>query len=443
MPKKVKELSSTEVRRLTWGTVQSEDKATRRKVGDPRPAYHAVGGVAGLHLQIRPPESKNSEPSKSWVLRVTVGAKRRDIGLGGFPDVTLAQARDKAREMKEKIAQGIDPVEERLSIKRALTAAQVKADIKGMTFEQAAHQCHAKKKSEFKNPKHADQWINTLTTYAFPIIGKLPVELIEISHIHKLLAPIWEVKSETANRVRGRIESVLDWATVQKIRTGENPARWSGNLSHLLPKLAKVQNKQHQPTLHWKEAPQFMEALRERKGAGAKALEFLCLTASRSGEVRNATWEQFDFDAKLWTIPAEVMKMSRAHIVPLSQAMIDLLRTLPRLHGSDYVFTSTKGGALSDMTISKLIKDMHETELNNGGKGWVDPVTGKITTPHGLRSTFKDWARVNTDFADEVTELALAHVNNDATRAAYARDGLVEKRRELMKQWNEYLNGGI
>jgi integrase len=398
MPKKAKELSPLEVRRLE------------------KPGLHAVGGVAGLLLQVTP------TGARSWILRVTVGSRRRDLGLGGFPDVPLTDARDKAREARELIAQGIDPAEQKKAAKAALMAAEAKI----ITFNECARRYLKSKTKEFSNPKHAAQWESTLNTYASPFIGKLAVDKIEMAHIMQVLTPIWDSKTETASRVRGRVESVLSWATVSGFRTGENPARWKGGLDIVLPKPRKITKVKHHTALPWQEVPAFMPDLRKLGGMGAKALEFAILTAARSGEVRGATWDEIDLKGKLWTIPAERMKAKKAHRVPLNADALKLLKALPRLGGSNHVFPSARGGPLSDMTLSKALKSM-----------------GVDAVPHGFRSSFKDWARTSTRFADEVSELALAHVSTDATRAAYARDELLPQRTKLMDSWGDFITGKL
>lgn len=395
MPKKARELSAVEVRRLD------------------RPGLHAVGGVAGLQLYVK------ETGARSWILRVTVGTLRRDIGLGGFPDVPLAEARDKARAARELIAQGIDPAEQ----KKAARAALMAADAKSITFDECARRFLASKTKEFANPKHAAQWRSTLDTYASPIIGKLAVDKIEMAHVVQALTPIWDTKTETASRVRGRIESVLNWATVSGFRAGDNPARWKGGLDVVLPKPRKITKVKHHAALPWQEVPALMPLLRKVEGLGARALEFAILTAARSGEVRGATWDEIDLQGKLWTIPAERMKAKKPHRVPLSDAAVKLLAALPRIDGSEFVFPAPRGGMLSDMTLGAVLKRME-----------VDAV------PHGFRSSFKDWARSSTRFPDEVSELALAHVSTDATRAAYARDELLPQRTKLMEAWAQFID---
>ena len=392
MPKTVIERSALEVKRLT------------------EPGLHAVGGVTGLYLQV------TKTGARTWILRATVGGKRRETGLGGFPAVTLAQAREKARRIREDIDRGIDPVEAKRAAQAALRAEQDRS----ITFEKAARKCHAAKEPEFKSEKHKKDWISSLQMHAFPAIGTRPVDSIELPDVLRVLEPIWTEKTETATRVRQRLESVLTWATVSGYRKGDNPARWEGNLKEVLPTPSKVTKVRHHRALAWKDVPDFMKDLSQREGVGARALEFAILTATRSGEVRGATWDEIDLEQKIWRIPGERMKRDKAHTVPLSDAAVDLLENLPRL--SDCVFPNTKGTMISDATMSAVCKRM-----------------GIDATPHGFRSNFKDWARHETSYADEVSELALAHVNSDSTRSAYARDELIPQRKRMMAEWAKFL----
>lgn len=395
MPKKARELGPLEVKRLAG-----------------KPGFWAVGGVAGLYLQV------SDSLAASWILRIQVGSKRKDLGCGGYPDVPLAQAREKAREKRAQVEQGIDPSEARKAAIAALKATQARA----LTFEQAARACHTAKVTEFRNAKHKDDWISSLERYAFPDLGSIPVSGIEIPHVVRVLEPIWTTKTETATRVRQRIEKVLDWATVNKYRSGDNPARWKGVLEHALPKPAKIRKVEHHAALPWRDVGAFMAELRKREGMGARALEFAILTAARSGEVRGATWDEIDLKAKRWTVPADRMKAGKKHVVPLSEPVIRLLKALPRMEGSQFVFPATTGVMLSDMAINAVTRRM---DVN--------------AVPHGFRSTFKDWARSSAKkYPDEVSELALAHVNDDKTRAAYARDELLPQRKELMRDWAKY-----
>jgi len=393
VPKKAKELSAYQVKRF-------------KDAG-----LYAVGGVAGLHLQI------TDSGARSWILRVVIGARRRDLGLGGYPDTTLEQARAKARDMRHQIWQGIDPVAARKAAQDALRVAEAKR----LTFDQAALQCWRARSQEFKNGKHAKQWLSTLELYASPVLGNLPVDQIELAHVIKVVEPIWTTKTETASRLRGRIETVLEWAKASGYRNGgENPAKWE-TLKHVLPTPSKVRKIKHYAALPWQEMGAFMADLRNREGMGARALEFAILTAARSGEVRGGTWDEIDLRAKVWTVPAERMKAGKQHRVPLSEPAVKLLKSLPRFEGSPYIFPAARGGMLSDMSISAVTRRM-----------------GLDVVPHGFRSSFKDWCRTSTAYPDEVSELALAHVNSDATRAAYARDELLPQRQKLMADWAKY-----
>lgn len=345
---------------------------------------HAVGGVAGLLLQVSP------TGSRSWILRATVGCKRRDMGLGAYPDVTLAEARESARHLRTQIREGIDPIAEREAARQALIASQ-RAQL---SFAEAARRKHA------------------------------AIALIELPHVMNVLQPIWTTKTETASRVRQRMEAVFSWAIVSGHRKAANPAEWRGNLAEVLPAPAKIKKVKHHPALPWADVPAFMVRLRQRHGMSARALEFLILTASRSKEVRLATWDEFHLDAAVWTVPGERIKAGKTHRVPLCEDALAILAALPTLDDSPYVFASRRGGPMSDMSLRNVTKRMA-----------VEAV------PHGFRSSFKDWARNCCNAADEVSELAMAHVNSDATRAAYARDELLAPRRRMMVQWERFCRG--
>ena len=416
MPKLAAELSAIDVKRLTHP-------------GGKRNVLFSVGGVPGLHLQLTPKDGR------SWVLRAKVGALRRDIGLGGFPAVTLAQARDKAREARDKIERGIDPVEDRKAAKAALTAAQRR----GLTFADATDRYLAAKLDAFKNAKHRQQWANTLETYAKPDLGPMLVQDIAVQDVLRVLQPLWADKTETASRLRGRIESVLSWATVAGHRTGDNPARWSGNLKELLPAPSKVATEGNQPALTLDDAPRWFAALRDREGFGARAVEFLALTATRSQEIRGAAWDEIDLDKALWIIPAARMKMDREHRIPLSGAAVALLQALPRLEGNPLVFPAARGGQLSDMTLSAAMKRLHEADIAAGGAGFVDRVSKRPAVPHGLRSTFRDWVAERTTYPGDMAEVALAHRISNAVEASYRRGDMIEKRRKMMSDWAGYL----
>lgn len=395
MARKAKELSALEVNRLT------------------APGLHFVGGVAGLSLQV------SASGARSWILRATVGTRRRDIGLGGFPDVTLAGAREAARAARNKIKEGIDPVDESKAKRSALVASQAAA----ITFGEAAAKYIDAHESGWKSAKHASQWTATLETYAFPTIGKIRVSDVETAHVITILEKIWTTKTETASRLRGRIESVLDWATVRGYRKGENPARWKGHLDMLLPARAKVQKVEHHAALDYREAGAFMAELAKVEGMGARALEFAILTVARSGEVRGATWAEIDEKAGIWTIPAGRMKAEKEHRIPLASTALALLAKLPRIAGTDLIFPNSneKPSALSDMTLTAVLRRM-----------------GRQVTAHGFRSTFRDWAGETTAYPREVIEHALAHQLKDKAEAAYARGTLFDKRRRLMADWAKH-----
>ena len=404
MPKIAKELSPVEVKRLG------------------KPGMHAVGGVTGLVLQIQPDGN-----SRHWIYRSTIGGKRRHLGLGGFPTVTLAMAREMAREAFMSIRAGNDPIEQRKAAQAALTAAQKR----GLTFADAMEKFLAIKLQEFDNDKHRKQWRATLDKHAAPAIGKMLVADIGLPDVLRILEPIWLDKTETAKRLRGRIEAVLSWATVAGHREGENPARWKGNLSEILPKPSKVVKVAHHPALALDDAASWFADLQNRDGMGARALEFLALTASRSGEIRGATWDEIDLDKGIWTVPAERMKMSREHRVPLTSEAVALLKTLPRFEGSPFVFPAAKGGQISDMTISAVMRR----------QGFTDSRTGRTAVPHGLRSTFRDWAAERTEYPRDMAEIALAHNVGSEVERAYRRGDQMEKRRAMMCAWGRFLRG--
>ncbi|OOY07428.1 integrase arm-type DNA-binding domain-containing protein [Thioclava sp. F36-7] len=417
MPKKAKEMSALDIKRATHS-------------GDvSRNVWLAVGGVSGLLLQITP------TGAKSWLLRTMVGDRRRGIGLGPYPEVTLAAARESAREVKAQIAAGLDPVEER----KAARAALVTAQRRGLTFADAVEKYLDAKLDEFKNEKHRTQWRSTLETYAVPELGKMLVHDITVQDVLRVLEPIWHSKTETASRLRGRIESVLSWATVAGHRTGDNPARWAGNLKELLPAPAKLKGKANQPALQIDEAPQWLAQLRVREGMSNRALEFAALTATRSQEVRGALWEEIDLESALWVIPAARMKMDREHRIPLSADALALLKALPRLPGNPLVFPAARGGEMSDMALSAAMRRLHAAKLAEDDVGYVDRVSKRAAVPHGLRSTFRDWVAERTHFPGDMAEVALAHKVGNAVEAAYRRGDMVEKRRAMMDAWTDFL----
>ncbi len=392
MARKAKELGALEVSRLT------------------APGLHAVGGVAGLALQV------SGTGARSWILRAMVGGKRRDMGLGGYPDVTLAAAKEAARAARAKIKNGIDPVQDAKAKRSALYAARAAA----MTFSEAAAAYIGVREVEWKNAKHASQWRNTLETYAAPVIGRILVRDVNQAHVLRVLEPIWLTKTETAKRVQGRIENILDWATVSKFRHGDNPARWRGHLDKLLAKPGKVQTIEHHPALPMDDLGAFMVELRKQEGMGARALEFAILTAARSGEVRGATWSEINLTDATWTIPASRMKAGREHRAVLNDEAVALLESMPRT--GDLIFPNTKGEKLSDMTLTAVLRRMNRSDI----------------TAHGFRSTFRDWCSERTNYPSAVAEMALAHAIGDKVEAAYRRGDLFEKRRRMMREWGKF-----
>ncbi|HHG89434.1 MAG TPA: DUF4102 domain-containing protein [Devosia sp.] len=418
MPKVAKSLSALEIKRL-------------KHPGKGRNYTVAVGGVAGLMLQITP------SGAKSWLLRTKVGMKRREFGLGGYPEIALATARDRARDLKEKIRDGIDPIQERKEKKAALIAAQRR----GLTFSEAVDKYLRAKLDQYKNAKHRQQWRNTLLTYAVPELGSMLVQEITPQDVLRVLQPIWIDKTETASRVRGRIEAVLSWATVSGHRTGDNPARWAGNLKELLPAPSKVAKEGHHPALQIDDVQRWLASAREMDGIGRYALEFALLTATRSQEVRGAKWDEIDLDKGIWIIPAQRMKKEREHRVPLSSGALALLSNVPRFEGSDLVFPAPRGGKLSDMALSAAMKRLHEADLKKTGVGFVDRVSARPAVPHGLRSTFRDWVAERTSFPGDMAEVALAHKVSNSVEAAYRRGDMIEKRRLMMQAWSDFVNG--
>jgi hypothetical protein len=403
MPKIAPELSPIEVRRLM-----------------NKPGLHAVGGVASLYLHVTVNPTTGAF-RRSWILRALIGAKRVDLGLGSYPTVTLGIARDRAREARELIRQGIDPREERRKARATLIAQQAAA----MTFREAARKVTAIKVTEFKNAKHAAQWASTIETYANPVIASLPVGDVALEHVVSILEPIWLTKTETAKRLRGRIEAVLAWATVSGHRSGDNPARWKGNLDAVLPKPGKIVKVKHFEAVPIDNVGAFMRGLRQRDGMAARAVEFQILTATWSGAIRFARWQEIDLERKEWAIPGDRL-LKRGEIkqfrVPLSDDAMAVLRGVDQGEDDDLVFPAPRGGTLSDMSLSAVMRRM-----------------GLTATVHGTaRSTFKDWATERTNYDNIVSEAALAHVNGCKVEQSYRRGDLFEKRRKLMTAWAKF-----
>ncbi|MGC3963635.1 MAG: integrase arm-type DNA-binding domain-containing protein [Rhodocyclaceae bacterium] len=382
---------------------------TALQVNRAEAGYHYDGG--GLVLQV------SVSGARSWLFRYDFRGKRHEMGLGPTHTIGLAEAREVARLARQQLLDGINPLEAR----RTTRQEQKLEEAKALTFAQCCEQYIAAHESGWKNAKHASQWRSTLQTYCADF-NDLPVASVGQAEVLKCLETIWKDKTETASRLRGRIESVLDWATVRGFRSGENAARWKGHLDHLLPTISKAKRVQHHRAMPWRDIKPFMVALRQEEGISARALEFAILTACRSGEVRGAQWEEFDLAARIWTIPAHRMKASREHRVPLSPQAVSLLNRLPREADEPHVFLSGKQGKpLSDMALIAVLRRMKVNAV-----------------PHGFRSTFRDWAGESTAYPREVCEHALAHKLADGVEAAYQRGDMLQKRVSMMKDWADY-----
>jgi integrase len=379
-----------------------------------RPGMYPDGG--GLYLRVGP------TGAKSWVYRYMLNGRRHDMGLGPLNAISLADARTKAGSYRKSKVEGDDP----LSARAAKTLALKLEAAKAVTFKECAKAYIEAHAAGWKNKKHSEQWTSTLTAYAYPIIGDLSVQTIDTGLVMKVLEPIWQTKTETASRIRGRIESILDWAAVREHRRGDNPARWRGHLDKLLPKRTNVQKVKHHAAIPYDQITSFMKVLRRQDSVGARGLEFQILTASRSGEVMGARWEEIDFKKKLWTVPGERMKAKREHRVPLSDDAVAILQGMEKIRTSEFVFPGLKKNKpLSNMAFLMVLERMKRSDL----------------TSHGFRSTFRDWAAERTNYPREAAEMALAHTVSDKVEAAYRRGDLFEKRRNLMADWALFCGG--
>jgi len=380
------------------------------------PGLYSDGG--NLYFRIAP------GGARGWIFRFAINGRTRDMGLGAFPEISLAAARKLAGKFRESVKGGIDPIEQR----RADRAAQRVAAAKSVTFDECARAYIDDHEAGWRNAKHRAQWKSSLKRYASPVFGELPVSEIDDGLVLRAVKAIWYTKPETASRLRSRIELVLDWARVHGYRRGENPARWKGHLNLLLPPRSKVRRVEHYAALPYSEIGAFMAALRQRSDGAALALQFVILTAARTGEALGATWYEIDFKAKTWTIPAERMKKGdRQHRVPLSPAALAVLERLHASRINDLVFAGAKAGRpLSDMALLMLLRRMGRDDV----------------TTHGFRSTFRDWAAERTSYPNHVVEMALAHAVSSAVEAAYRRGDLFEQRRRLMEAWADYCSSG-
>ena len=388
-----------------------------------RAGYHSDG--AGLYLQVSP------TGTKSWIFRYKVAGRAREMGLGGLTAFTLAEARQRANDARQRLADGVDPIEHRTVVRNA-TAISVRAAARVLTFGQAADRYIETHESSWKNVKHAYQWRQTIDTFAKPIMGGLPIAAIDTDLVLQVLQPIWATKTETATRLRGRIEKVLDWAKALKHRAGDNPASWRGNLDKLLANPNKLAPVVNHPALPYVELGAFMATLRALPGLSPLALEFIILTATRTGEALGARWAEIDLDASVWTIPAKRMKVGKEHRVPLCSAALEVLsKTLvfgksggaAEPAGTDFVFPGRKPDTQqSNMSCLALLRRIGRSDI----------------VVHGFRSTFRDWAAEQTSYPREVAEMALAHSIGDKVEAAYRRGDLFEKRTSLMADWSTY-----
>lgn len=395
-------------------------------VKNAKPGRHADGD--GLYLLVK------ESGARSWVFRFMLRGKARDVGLSKCPeavellrqtgaaDLTLAQARDVAAIYRFKVKAGIDPLKERQQQEAARAAAEQAAFVNAVTFKAAAEAYIAANEDSWRNAKHRQQWRNTLGTYVYPVMGDLPVADIETTHVLKVVEPLWKSKPETANRVRGRIEVVLDAAKARGQRRGENPARWRGHIDHILPARTKL-SRGHHKAIPYAELAAFLAVLREKKTVAGLALEFAILTATRTGEVIGATWDEVDLKSAVWVVPGKRMKAGKEHRVPLSARAIEILTEVQKL-GSPWVFPGARGSKLSGMAMAMLLRRM-----------------GADFTVHGFRSTFTDWAAECTSYPRDVCEMALAHTIGNKVEAAYRRGDMFEKRRRLMDEWASYCEG--
>lgn len=376
-----------------------------------------------LYLQIR------EQGTRSWLFRYWVDGKPKVIGLGATRDVTLAEARDRADRLRIEIRDGGDPAGQRKAAREERKAERVATVATAVpTFEECAREYINSHEASWKNDKHRAQWRSTLKTYAYPVIGKMPVNEIGIDDVLKVLKPIWTTKAPTAGNLRGRIDKILGWATAMGYRTGDNPASRDGPLAHLLPPLGKVKReKKHHAAVPYREVPAVVAEIRKLGSTSAKALLFTILTAARTGETLGATWDEIDLDEKLWTIPAGRMKAGAEHKVPLSDEVIRLLNTLPRTtDGNPHLFPGPRAKTLSNMAMLQCLRGIRDDGA----------------TVHGFRASFSTWAREQTDFSPEIIEAALAHTQTDKVVAAYARTTFLDRRRELMQVWAGFCMGG-
>jgi integrase len=395
------------------------NRLTQPDINNAEKGIYADGG--GLYLHVNP------RGAKSWIFRYMKNGRAREMGLGSLHTIGLAEARKRAAERRRELLDGIDPLQVREQKRHQAKLEAARA----ITFEQCAERYIGANRAAWKNPVHAKQWPSTLKTYVYPVFGSLPVRAVDVGLVMQALEPIWTAKPETASRVRGRIETVLDYAKARGWREGENPACWRGHLDKLLPKPSKAKRavreatgrQEHHAALPYAEIAAFFADLRKQPGIAARALEFLILTGTRTNEVLGARWEEFDLADKVWTIAAARMKSGKEHRVPLSDTALAILTKLGEHQQGKFVFTGgIAGRPLSNMAMLQLVKKRMKREI----------------TPHGFRSSFRDWAAERTGFPAEVAEMALAHTVADAVERAYRRGDLFQKRRQMMDAWAKF-----
>ena len=406
--------------------------------GNLEPGKYHDGGGTGLFLRVE------NNGSRRWLQRTTIKGKRREIGLGSPPNISLADARELASQNKVMIRAGLDPLVEK------------KQNIPTINFAEAVDLYLETKADGLKNEKHKKQVKTTLYKYANPIIGRLPVDQITVNDVLKVLKPIWTSKTETASRVRQRIEAVLTWARVTGHCEGENTARWKGNISELLPMPSRIKEKRHHPALQLKDAQRWWADLSQRDALGAQALKFVALNGSRSGEVRSMTWDELELGPEetsldtgsrdsatlaMWIIPAsKMLKTGKQHRIALTSESVAILRKQPRMKGCNLVFSSAKGSQISDMTLSNTMRRMHLKDKEQTGHGYIDPDMNKPAVPHGLRSTFRDWAAKN-GYDRDISEIQISHTVGNAVERAYRRTDMVRLRLSMMEAWGRFLRG--
>lgn len=440
MPKKVPEMGPAQVRNLRHGVVKKNSKT--RKAGEPCVAYHRVGGVDGLVLQCRPPAAGQEIGSRSWLLVTTVGLRRREIGLGGYPDVSLGEARELARQKKHEIRNGIDPVEQ----KQERKARDRELQRKKITFGELGEEYYKIKEVTFrgKNPKRQRNRLRNAIDRCVVEIGDIQIGDLTVEDVVRVLSPIWITQTPTATRVRQTIAQIWDLAESRKLVSGKNPADWDKNLDGWLPPAKRIHHTKHKPAMRYQDLPDFMKLLTVRDTTPARALEFQILTIARPTEVQFAEWPEINLEEGTWTIPGSKMKNrdpNEIHIVPLLPRAIEILQSMPR--SGRYVFPGYKGKEqISENALNNTVKAIHKESLNAGGNGFVDPRYNLVATAHGMRSVFKNFSASKTNFDDVVSELSLSHLDSDETRAAYLSEQILDRRLQLLTVYYRYAYTG-